>query len=98
MYGARVLIAMMAAAGAMADVIVDWQDCNDAIIRKTYGPDVSLDVPSCQRGILIPPPGEDYCILYSSAGEDYDWILENSSDYKDLRSTPKFNGISCNSW
>ncbi|RYO82446.1 hypothetical protein DL766_004778 [Monosporascus sp. MC13-8B] len=97
MYGVRVLVAMMAAACAMADVIVDWRNCNNAIIRKTYGSSVSLDVPSCQRAIRIPPPGNDFCILYSSAGSDYDWILENSSDYKDLTGTPKFNGISCGS-
>ena len=97
MYTVRVFVTMMAAACATANVIVDWRDCNNAIIRKTYGVSLSFDVPSCQRAIRIPPPGHDFCILYSSAGSDYDWILENSSDYKDLRSTPKFNGISCSS-
>lgn len=89
---------MIAASGAMANVIVDWKDCSNRIIRKTYGPSgASLDVPGCQRGIRIPPPGNDFCILYSSKGPDYDWIIENSSEFKDLRQTPKFNGISCGS-
>lgn len=90
-----VLVAVVAATGAMADVIVQWKDCRDRVIRKSYGDGVSLDVPSCQRAIRIPPPGNDFCILYSSLGEDYDWIIENSSSYIDLRETPKFNGISC---
>lgn len=97
MYGIRILVPLMAAGCAMADVIVDWRDCNDAIVRKTYGSDVSLDVPACQRAVRIPPPGDDTCILYSSAGQDYDWILDNASEYKDLTGTPKFNGISCRS-
>ncbi|KFY16481.1 hypothetical protein V492_01292 [Pseudogymnoascus sp. VKM F-4246] len=95
MYGVRVLVAMMAATCAMGNVIVEWRDCNNAIIRKTYGVPVSLDVPGCQRGIRIPPPGSDMCILYSSQGAEYDWILENASVFKDLTGTPKFNGISC---
>lgn len=93
----RVLVAVMAATGAMANVEVNWRDCSNNIITKSYGVQVSLDVPGCQRGVRIPPPGNDVCILYSSAGEDYDWVLENASDYKDLTGTPKFNGISCSS-
>jgi hypothetical protein len=91
----RVLVAIMAAGCAVANVIVDWRDCNNAIIRKSYGVSVSLDVPGCQRGIRIPPPGNDHCILYSSQGAAFDWTIDNTSDFWDLRNVAKFNGISC---
>jgi hypothetical protein len=96
MHTASILLVVMAAAQAAAVVIVDWRDCNDRIIRKYYPDGVySTDVPSCQRAVRIPEPGNDQCNFNDNKPVG-GMVLRNSNQYTDLRNLPFFFGVRCN--
>lgn len=89
------LLSLLAVHTVNANVLVDWRDCNDNVIRKSYAiGDWSHDVPSCQRAIRIPQPGYDECTIYADITMG-GLTLKNSADFTDLRKLPYFYAIYC---